>query len=173
MFDFQKILYSRFSWFSLFIIGLCLIVFALYFQEVKELEPCFLCINQRLSIFIIMFGALIGLLKPKNKVLMGAGFFFWLLGSIYGLGAAIYQVYLQRNPTPSFSCTPDMDYLIEIKGYWEAFNILLDSPGSCSDIQWVFLGLSMPEWMVVIFSIFMISCFVFIKQFIFKKNNKV
>lgn len=165
----EKILYSRYSWIALMLACLSFIMVGLYFQEVKKLAPCFLCINQRMALIVIMFGGLIGSIKPKNKKIIGTGFFFWILGGIYGISAAIYQVYLQKNPTPDFSCGPDMDYLIEIKGRIEAFRILLDSPGNCSDVSWVFLGFSIAEWMVLIFSSFLIVAFYFLKHFVFIK----
>lgn len=165
----EKILYSRYSWFALIIACFSFIMVGLYFQEVKKLAPCFLCINQRMALIVIMFGGLIGVIKPKNKKIMGLGFLFWILGGIYGISAAIYQVYLQKNPVSNFSCGPDIDYLIEIKGRIEAFKILLDSPGNCSEVSWVFMGVSIAEWMVLIFASFLIVSFYFLKHFIFKK----
>jgi disulfide bond formation protein DsbB len=49
--------------------------------------------------------------------------------------------------------------------------MLLKPTGNCSDISWVFLNLTMPQWMVIIFGFSLIaSLFFIIGRFIFKKS---
>ena len=146
---------GRFFWGSIILISSLLIIAALYFQEIMNLKPCFLCINQRIAIFIIGISAILGFFFINKKKATYFSFLLFFIGSLFGLIVATYQTYLQINPPKFSSCGAGMDHILANNSLMEALPLLLKPTGDCSDIQWVFLSLSMPQWMMVVFSMFL------------------
>ncbi len=161
---------KRFFWALVALAGFGLLAIALYFQHVMALAPCFLCINQRIAVMIIGLGGILGVINPKNAIVKGFAYLLWFGGSVFGLSLAAYQTYLQLNPPEFSSCGAGMDYILANNSLIEAIPMLLQPTGNCSDISWVFLNLTMPQWMVIIFSFSLLSSLFFIVgRFIFKK----
>lgn len=163
---------KRLFWLLVTFAGFGLLAIALYFQHVMALAPCFLCINQRIAVMIIGLGGILGLINPKNTILKFFAYLLWIGGSIFGLGLAAYQTYLQLNPPEFSSCGAGMDYILANNSLIDAIPMLLEPTGNCSDISWVFLSLTMPQWMVVIFSFSLVSSLFFIIGRFFINNDK-
>lgn len=62
---FTRFAHSRASWFILTGSAIALEAAALYFQYVMKLDPCVMCIYQRLAVFGILASGLIGMTAPK------------------------------------------------------------------------------------------------------------
>jgi disulfide bond formation protein DsbB len=142
---------SRRAWLllatSAFIFELC----ALYFQYMMNLQPCIMCVYQRLAIFSILFAGVIGYSAPTNAMIRLLAFSLWVIGAIWGLIIALEHVDMQ-NATFSFmfSCEiipnfPDWAPLHQ----W--LPMLFEASGDCGDVNWQFLGYSMPEMMTVVY----------------------
>ena len=88
--------------------------FALYAQYVLLLEPCPLCVFQRIA--TIMLGAVFLIAALHNPGAIGsrvyAGFVFLTAG--FGVAVASWHVYLQNLPKDKVpSCGPGFDYIME------------------------------------------------------------
>lgn len=128
------------------------ICIAYYFQHVMGLQPCFLCIVQRMAIIGIGLGAAIILLSEiKLNFIKYFGYLIYFMSSIVGMGSAMRQVYLQRFPDPYASCGPGYEYILENSSLAKSIPQLFLSTGSCSEVTWSFIGLSMAEWMIPVF----------------------
>ena len=159
-------------WLLVALTGFGLLSVALYFQQVMALAPCFLCINQRIAVMAIGLAGIVGMINPKNIISKTIAYCLWVLGSVSGLGLAGYQTYLQMNPPEFSSCGAGMDYILANNSLIEAIPILFKATGNCSDVSWVFLNLTMPQWMIVVFSIsFIISLFFILGRFFFKEDK--
>lgn len=144
---------------NLFFAFVCheLLVAAYYFQYVEGLNPCPLCIIQRVVVFALGVWFLLMALansKPGGgaaKVLNGVG----VLISAVGIAAAGRQVWLQSLPPAEVpACGPDLAYMMDVFSAGEIFTELLKGSGDCAKVDWAFLGLSMGAWMLVVFSLF-------------------
>lgn len=134
-----------------------LLVAAYYFQYVVGLNPCPLCIIQRVVVFALAVWFLLMAAvnaKPGTlpaKLLNGIG----VLISLAGVAAAGRQVWLQSLPPADIpACGPSLDYMMEVFSANEILAELLKGSGDCAKVDWTLLGFSMGAWMLVAFSLF-------------------
>lgn len=130
---------------------------ALYFQYVMELEPCPLCIFQRVA--VIATGAVLLLGAIHNSGPIGRRIYGLLamLTAGTGLGIAGRQVWLQHLPPDQVpECGPGLDYMLESFPLGKTLEMVLKGSGECAEVQWTFLTLSIPEWMIGAFSAFVL-----------------
>ncbi len=146
---------------------------AFYFQYVEYLDPCPLCMVQRYIVGMLGLVFLAnGLFFPKvsskaQKVYDGLLAFFGALGVL----TAGRQVYLQHLPKDKIpECGPGLDYMLDTLPFLDVLKNLFVGSGSCAEVQWVFLGLSMAEWMLVIFICFF--AFPIARRFSYKQSNR-
>lgn len=105
----------------------------------------------------IGFACLLGIiLKPKrlgSKLLA-----LWVtIFSGLGLGLAGRQVWLQHLPADQVpECGPDLEFMMEVFPLKDVIMTVLQGSGECAEVQWQFLGFSMPEWMVLVFLVMLI-----------------
>ena len=142
------------SWWLLAASALGLELCALFFQYVMGLEPCIMCIYQRVAIIGLVFAGLLGALGTKWQLVRLIAFTIWAISSIWGLQLAIEHVDIQTS-TDSFFYTCD---LIPNFPTWmplhEWLPSLFAATGDCGEIAWSFLGYSMPKWMIVVYSVY-------------------
>jgi len=124
--------------------------FALYAQYVLLLDPCPLCVFQRIA--TIMLGAVFLIAALHNPGAIGsrvyAGLVFLTAG--FGVGVASWHVYLQNLPKDKVpSCGPGFDYIMENFALFDAFSLIFKGSGECADVVWRLLGLSMPTWVII------------------------
>jgi len=147
---------QRSSWLLLATTALAIELCALYFQHVMNLEPCVMCIYERIPMLAIIAAGLIGASAPQSILIRLIGFMTWSVASIWGLLLAMEHVDFQMNPSPFARCEffpnfPDWLPLHEMIPWF--FN----PTGDCADIVWQFLGYSMPQWLILIFSLYAIT----------------
>jgi disulfide bond formation protein DsbB len=73
---------------------------------------------------------------------------------VAGTGAVVaaYHSWLQTLPAEEATiCLPPLDYLLTNFTLSETVHLLLYSPGQCGTVDWVFLGLDIPAWALLIF----------------------
>lgn len=129
--------------------------FALFFlQRYMGFSPCPLCVFQRVGLMVMGGFALIAaLLNPKSlaiKLLLWIGS---LAGIVWATGVAARHVWLQHLPADQVpSCGPGLDYWLEVLPMQQVLNEVLSGSGECATVDWVFLGLSIPEQSLIFFS---------------------
>lgn len=142
----------------------CLVIFgfALYLQHIEVIEPCPMCILQRYSFAMIAIIALVGTIHNPGPI--GARIYgvFVLAGALTGAGIASRHSWLQRFPSPSYSCGADLEYLLDTFPFAKALPAIFSGTGECSKVQWRMLGLSIPEWALIWFVVFAIVALVVI-----------
>lgn len=131
-----------------FFVCFILIVSALIMQHVFELEPCPLCIFQRLSFIaagaLFLLGALFNPISTGRKALLSG---INLTAIAVGIGLALRHIWLQNLPPSEVpSCGPGLDYMIDVLPFTSVISQVLSGSGECAEISWTFLGLSIPWW---------------------------
>ncbi|SLJ83270.1 disulfide bond formation protein B [Psychrobacter sp. DAB_AL43B] len=134
--------------------------FALFFlQRYMGFSPCPLCIFQRIGLMVMGGFALIAaLFNPKS---MAIRLLLWL-GSLAGIGwAAVVagrHVWLQHLPADQVpSCGPGLDYWLDTLPMQQVLKEVFAGSGECASIEWTFLGLSIPEQSLILFSILILA----------------
>lgn len=135
-----------------FIACAAILGYALYAQFVGGFEPCPLCIFQRFAFALLGLVFLLGALHgPTTLAGRRAYGFAGVLAALIGIGIAGKHVWMQVFPPAMPSCAPGWDYLVQTSSWMGVLKKVLGAKADCSNIDWVFLGLSMPAWSLISF----------------------
>jgi protein dithiol:quinone oxidoreductase len=138
-----------------FIIALAclgLLLTALYMQHQMGLNPCYLCIVQR--VFVFATGVIALLAALHNPARTGTRIYAVLtaVAAFTGSGFSIRQLWLQSLPEDQIpACGPPADYLMDSFSISEWLPMLLKGDGNCAEVQWTLFGLSIPSWLLFAF----------------------
>ena len=127
-----------------------MMAYALYSQYVGGLEPCPLCIFQRVA--VIALGIVFLIAALHNPARMGGRVYGGLVFLAAAAGAAVAgrHVYLQNLPPDQVpACGPGLGYMLEAFPMAQALKMVFSGSGECANIDWSFLGLSMPAWVLI------------------------
>lgn len=150
--NFLRILSPR--WLNLggFAICAALLGFAYYLQFHDGLDPCPLCIFQRIGVILLGLVFLVVALHHPQQT--GARVYALVIATtaLAGAGIAARHVWLQHLPPDQVpACGPDLDYMLEILPIAEVIKRVFTASGECANVVWSFLGLSMPTWVLMWF----------------------
>ena len=137
------------------ITGLCIVamLFAFYLDRVLGLEPCPLCMTQRVllagcGVFaLIAFAHGPGLLGRRVYTVF-AGLF--ALGGAAVAGRHVWLQHLPEDLVPA--CGPGLAYMLETFPLSETLELILMGDGNCAEVVWTFMGLSIPEQTLLLFT---------------------
>jgi len=135
-----------------FLACLSMLLIAGYFQFIEHLDPCPLCILQRVMVLVVGVVFLLGAMH--NPVNTGRRIYGFLVVLFAGVGAAIAgrHVWLQQLPADQVpTCGPGLNFIVENFPLNQAIDMVLRGSGECADVMWTFLGLSIPGWTLVAF----------------------
>ena len=140
----------------LFLLGflLCAAMLSIagYFQYIDNLEPCPLCILQRVFTLLVGSVLLIAVLhNPKN---LGVRVYSSIAGVLALLGASISMrhLWLQSLPADQVpSCGPGLNFMLDNFPLGDTINMVLRGSGECAEVLWTFLGISIPGWTLLAF----------------------
>jgi disulfide bond formation protein DsbB len=132
-----------------------LMAFALYLEHVYLLDPCPLCMMQR--IWVVIVGVL-----ALGAALHGQGLGRWALATgaaaIIGSGFSLRQLWLQSLPADEVpACGPGLDYMLEVFPLSDVLKAMVMGTGNCAEVTWTLLGLSIPAWVLLAFAGFIAS----------------
>ncbi|RUR27799.1 disulfide bond formation protein B [Vreelandella andesensis] len=132
---------------------------ALGLEHIMGLEPCPLCIFQRVA--VIAAGLVLGVAALHNPSGKAGNIIYGLLGlAAVGIGAFIAgrHVWLQGLPADEVpSCGPGLEYMMDILPMQEVVAMVLTGSGECAEIDFMFLGLSLPAWTLIGFLLLAIA----------------
>lgn len=135
--------------------GACalLVGFALYAQHVLGLEPCHLCIFQRMAVMAV--GAVFLVAALHGPGVIGARVYGGLtaLAALGGLAVAGRHTWIQLQPPGSVpACGAPLDVLFDLLPLQEVVLKVFRGGGECQKVDWTFLGLTMPMWLLAVFA---------------------
>lgn len=135
-----------------FAVCAALMAYALYAQHGLGLEPCPLCVLQRIAVIatgIVFLVAAVHAPRRGGRWIYGLGAF---VAAAAGAGVAGRHVWLQSLPADEVpACGPGYDYMMEAFPFTDALKMIFSGSGECASIDWTFLGQSMPVWTLVAF----------------------
>lgn len=135
------------------ITGISLVLVASYVEPFASMNPCPMCMMQR-AIYLVTAGfALLTLISLRHRILTTIFSILGLLSAITGIAVAARQVWLQHLPKDEVpACGPPLEYMIEVFPIMEVLQSMLMGTGDCAEVQWQWLGLSIPAWSIVAFT---------------------
>ncbi|MDR2876591.1 MAG: disulfide bond formation protein B [Chromatiales bacterium] len=152
-----------------FITCTSLMAIALYLQHVNGLEPCPLCILQRVA--VIALGVIFLIAALHNPRTLGQRVYGLLimLTATAGAGVAGRHVWLENLPKDRVpTCGPSLDYMLETLPFKRTLELVLRGSGECAEVTWRMLGLSIPSWTLIAFAGF----FLFGAYLLFQRKRK-
>jgi len=135
---------------------LCVVVLAiaLYMEFSMGMDPCMLCMSQRFIYLGIAFFSLLAALH--NPIFGGHKAYAGIIAlfALGGIGLAARQLYLQGLPADQVpACGPSFDYMLEAFPITEVLMAMLKGSGSCAEVQWTFMGISIPGWSLLSYTV--------------------
>ena len=133
-------------------ISASLITFAFYAEYGLGLDPCPLCVFQRMIMIAIGLVFLLSFLH--HSAALGRYIYGGVLGILGLSGVAVSgrHVWLQYLPADQVpECGPGLTYLFDVFPLMEALGLVFTGSGECAAVSWSFVGLSMPTWVLIWF----------------------
>jgi disulfide bond formation protein DsbB len=128
-----------------------LLAYALYVQGVLRVDPCPLCIFQRVGIAAIGLVFLVaGVHAPAGR---GARVYGALLAlaALATMAVAARHVWIQHLPEDAVpACGAGLQFLFEEFPVGEVIRKVLSGSGECHQVNWTFLSLAMPTWVLLV-----------------------
>ena len=157
---------SRIFFSIIFVICASLLGFGLYLEHVVGLEPCPLCVFQRIAYIVVALVALIAAIHNPQKLFEKIYTGLMLIASLCGAGIAGRQVWLQHLPEDKIpECGPGLEYMLDVFPLADALKMILSGSGECAEVQWTFLSFSIAEWSILCFvGLTVVSLIMFFRQ---------
>src|SRR5215472_14685145 len=127
-----------------------LMAYALYAQYGLGLEPCPLCIFQRIGVILLGVVFLAAALHdPRSRGRYDYALAIGLAALATALVAARH-LYVQSLPPGTLpSCGAPLAVLLKFTPLWQVVRKVLTGSGECAQVNWSFLGLAMPGWVLL------------------------
>ena len=124
-----------------------------YLEEVLDLAACPLCMTQR--VFVVAWGIVALIAVMHNPAGWGRRVYGALcaLAAIGGGAIAARHVWLQHLPPDQVpACGPSLEYMLDTLPFSETISLVLMGDGNCAETMWTFMGLSIPEQTLLLFT---------------------
>ncbi|NJN51258.1 MAG: disulfide bond formation protein B [Gammaproteobacteria bacterium] len=123
---------------------------AQFLEFVVGLDPCPLCLMQRLWVMIV--GLLVCAALADN-VHRGIYPLVIVSACLIGAGFSLRQLYLQSLPADAVpACGPDLAYMIDVLPFADTLRAMTFGTGSCATVDWSLFGLSLAGWALLGFA---------------------
>ncbi len=148
-----------------FLVCAALMGWALWLQFGLDLEPCPLCMFQRVAVCLVGIVFLAGFIHNPRR---GGATGYALLTLVFaGAGAALAgrQVWLQALPKDQVpACGMGISYMLDTLPFTDVIMKTLAGSGECAEKGWVFLDLSIAGWSLVFFVAMIVAAFAMIRR---------
>jgi disulfide bond formation protein DsbB len=156
--------FSRRDWLMLVGVGaLFLVAGGVALAKTMNLAACPLCIVQRM-LYLLLFVETLLVWPLANGSGGRVASLLMAMTAATGVYFAGYQTWLQRF-AGNVSCTADQPWWEQMV-YWAGAQVplLFEATGLCSEAGWKFLGLSIAEWSLIIFSTMTAICLLAVRM---------
>lgn len=124
---------------------------ALSLEHGVGLEPCPLCIFQRMAVLAAAAVFLVATIHDPRRRVGAIVYGLLSLGAVLGgIALAGRHLWLQSLPPDRVpSCGPGLDYMMEILPLQQVVSRVLSGSGECAEISFLWLGISLPGWTLI------------------------
>jgi protein dithiol:quinone oxidoreductase len=133
-----------------FAVCAALMGYALHAQYDLNLDPCPLCIFQRIGVILL---GLAFLAAAAHHPRGGGRYLYAVLIALFALltaGLAARHLYVQSLPPGSLpSCGAPLALMLRFSPLLQVIRTVLTGSGECGEVNWRFLGLAMPAWVLL------------------------
>jgi protein dithiol:quinone oxidoreductase len=155
----------RIAYFLAFFVCATLICFALYLQYIEGLEPCPLCVFQRICVIVMGVVFLVAGFHHPGRAGATVYALVQLLAGGAGTAFAGRQVWLQSLPPDQVpTCSMGLNYMLDTLPFTDVLKKVFEGSGECAEKAWEFLHLSLAAWMLVFFIAMIATTFALIRR---------
>ena len=135
-----------------FLVSFGVVGLALYLQQQHNLDPCPLCIFQRIAFMVLgLFFLAAALHSPATSGRKVYGLLQFIAAAV-GAGIAARHVWIQANPDKVMTeCGAGMGYMFENFPLERALSWVFKGTGECSAMDWSLFGLTIPQLSLIAF----------------------
>jgi disulfide bond formation protein DsbB len=132
--------------------------YGLYVQHVLFIDPCPLCVLQRLAFIWIGLVGLVAAIHNPGQTGRWVYAVLLVLGAATGIAIAGRHVWLQSLPPELVpGCGMGLNYMLDTMPFAAVLKEIFYGSGECAEVDWAFLGLSMPNWALLWYIAFTIA----------------
>jgi disulfide bond formation protein DsbB len=127
-----------------------LLGYAWYSQGVLKVEPCPLCIFQRVGVAATGALFLMAWLHSPNGWGARAYGVLISLAAVLTMAIAARHVWIQHLPEGEVPvCGATLNYMLDVFPLSDVIRKVLTGSGECHAVNWSLLGLAMPSWVLI------------------------
>ena len=142
-----------------------LMAYALYLQYGLDLDPCPLCVLQRVCVIAMGLVFLIAALHNPRRGWATVYALVELAIGAAGAAVAIRQVWLQSLPKDQVpSCGMSLNYMLDTLPFTDVLKKVFLGSGECAEKTWELLHLSLAGWALVFFVAMIVASFALIRR---------
>ncbi|HSI38598.1 MAG TPA: disulfide bond formation protein B [Methylotenera sp.] len=148
----KKLFSGRSGYFLGFIASFGLVGLALLIQTQYHLEPCPLCISQRMVFMGLGALFLVAAIHKPGQLGRKVYMLLQVLTALGGASVAVRHWWLQAHRESMIAdCGVGFDYMFDNFPLQKALTLIFRGTGDCAAIDWTFLGLSLPQLSLIAF----------------------
>lgn len=148
----KKLFAGRSGYLLGFLASFGLVGLALFIQTQNNLEPCPLCISQRILFMSLGLVFLIAAIHNPQRLWRKIYGLLLVLIALGGAGVAIRHWWLQAHRESMVAdCGVGFDYMFDNFPLQKALTLVFRGTGDCAAIDWTFLGLTLPQLSLIAF----------------------
>lgn len=150
---------------TVLIAGLICTGFSFFAQYVMQMNPCPLCILQRVAVISVTLTAAITLIFPtRQKSSRVAAASLVSIPALWGLGIALYQLWIQSLPAAERpSCGAPWTFRLRDWPLFEIWEPVVRGFGDCGTREYL-AGIPLPVWSLLFFSFVLIWVWAMLKR---------
>lgn len=141
------------------VVGLSVLCMAgsFFAQYGLGLNPCVLCIAERVLVILVGLVAFLGALCPNRSLLeRTVNTLFPSLVALAGFGVSVYQIYIQHLPLwKQPSCGAPWTFRLRQAPLFDWYEPIIRGTGNCGQVQ-RFMGISLPIWSALFFAVIVV-----------------
>ena len=150
----NKLFSGRRGYFLGFVASFGLVGLALFLQQQYHLEPCPLCISQRIAFMALGLLFLIAALHNPGNIGRKVYGLVHVAAAVTGIGIAARHIWIQANPEKVMAeCGAGFDYIMETFPLKKALDLIFKGTGECSAMDWTMFGLTIPQLSLIAFAV--------------------
>lgn len=125
---------------------------AYYFEYALYLDPCPLCIMQRVGVLLVGLAFAIAAIHRPGRIGQIIYACAAMLAAVFGGAIAGRHVWIQSLPPDQVpTCGPSLEYMFDALPWQDLIAVLLRGNGNCAEQSWMFMDISMPQWVLIWF----------------------
>lgn len=142
---------------AVFVVSFIGVLASLFAQYVLGMNPCVMCIQQRLALIgIVVLSLLVQILPLRALWARTVAVLTAVVPAVFGLYIAVKQIYLQSLPLEAQpSCGAPWTFRWRGAPLFDVYEPLIRGTGACGEVYHV-LGVSLPVWGALFFAAVMI-----------------